>query len=345
MLVPMAKVEIIGPKSRFFDVVSLLHEQGKLHIEDLSKKIQSGEVPLDRMEVRRAEVTEHEQLEELLIRVRAILKRSTSREAAIDPEARKRRVRAPVAARRRRARRRGRRGHRRGRGAHVGPRASCTRRLEAELALLARYEPILHKIQPLAKQIVVDRRLRHRRAARRAPLQGRARAAQGELDKITHKQCEIVSTDVDEDTTAAIVVFDRQYAEPVHKFLAMENVNQIRLPRTSRTCRSTSRTNHQAAPAPTARRARGDPRGARGDVEQVVPRSSPTIRDVLVDQIDEIVAIPKFGRTEYAFVITAGSRSTTSRSSKTIAARAVRRRRHRHQLEINEEDFAERRSR
>ena len=51
MLVPMAKVEIIGPKSEFLDVVSLLHEQGKIHIEDLSKKIQSGEVALDRMEI------------------------------------------------------------------------------------------------------------------------------------------------------------------------------------------------------------------------------------------------------------------------------------------------------
>ena len=28
MLVPMARVEIIGPKNRFFEVVTLLHEQG-----------------------------------------------------------------------------------------------------------------------------------------------------------------------------------------------------------------------------------------------------------------------------------------------------------------------------
>jgi len=40
MLVPMAKVELIGPKSHFFEVVSLLHELGTLHIEDLSKKIE-----------------------------------------------------------------------------------------------------------------------------------------------------------------------------------------------------------------------------------------------------------------------------------------------------------------
>jgi len=36
----MAKVELIGPKSHFFEVVSLLHELGTLHIEDLSKKIE-----------------------------------------------------------------------------------------------------------------------------------------------------------------------------------------------------------------------------------------------------------------------------------------------------------------
>ena len=28
MLVPMARMELIGPKNRFFDVVSLLHEIG-----------------------------------------------------------------------------------------------------------------------------------------------------------------------------------------------------------------------------------------------------------------------------------------------------------------------------
>ena len=49
MLVPMARVEIIGPKNRFFEVVSLLHEHGTLHIEDLTKKIGSGEVPVEQM--------------------------------------------------------------------------------------------------------------------------------------------------------------------------------------------------------------------------------------------------------------------------------------------------------
>ena len=64
MLVPMAKVEIIGPKSLFLDVVSALHEQGKIHIEDLSKRIQSGEIALDRMEIAGDEVRTYDQLDE-----------------------------------------------------------------------------------------------------------------------------------------------------------------------------------------------------------------------------------------------------------------------------------------
>src|SRR5450756_1625405 len=74
MLVPMAKVEVIGPKNRFFDVVSLVHEQGKLHIEDLTNKIASGEMPLDKMEVVAGQQAERDRMEELLIRVRAIIK-------------------------------------------------------------------------------------------------------------------------------------------------------------------------------------------------------------------------------------------------------------------------------
>ena len=75
MLVPMAKVEIIGPKTKFFDVVDLLRRRDKLHIEDLTKKI-SSEVRLDQMEVewQVQAGAERERMEDLLIRVRAIIK-------------------------------------------------------------------------------------------------------------------------------------------------------------------------------------------------------------------------------------------------------------------------------
>jgi vacuolar-type H+-ATPase subunit I/STV1 len=70
----MARMELIGPKNIFFDVLSLLHEAGTLHIEDLTKKINAGELPLEQMEVVENQLAEQERMEELLIRLRSIIK-------------------------------------------------------------------------------------------------------------------------------------------------------------------------------------------------------------------------------------------------------------------------------
>ncbi len=302
MLVPMAKVEIIGPKSEFLDVVSLLHEQGKVHIEDLSKKIQSGEVALDRMEIQGAEVKVYDQLDELLIRVRAILK--TLKEPAEGIEPKSRTVEYE-------------------RLWHLKPEeladeisatiedveektadlAQLHTSAEGEIALLARYEPILGKIQPLAKQIVVTGAFDSVALLVERRYKAGLEHLQTELDRLTNSQSEIISTDIDENTTAAIVVFSRQYAEPVHKFLAMENVNQIRLPQDFQDmpmdmAYDTIKQRRAELPAELDR--------IRAELEDMSKKwyaKLSTARDVLIDRIAEIVAIPQFGRTEYAFMI------------------------------------------
>jgi len=229
VLVPMAKVEIIGPKSEFFDVLSLLHEQGKLHIEDLSKKIKAGQVPLNQMEVHEQQEIDREQMEDLLLRVRSIVKALEHDRVVIDPARRRAeydRMFALTAS---------------GLASEVSSvvsevesnaaqLASTRTNFESELGLLNRYEPILQKIQPLAKQIVTTGAYESVALLVERRYKSALELLKGELDKITRKQCEIVSTDVDEDTTAAIVVFNKTFSDPVHKFLAMENVNQIRLP-------------------------------------------------------------------------------------------------------------------
>ena len=303
MLVPMAKVEIIGPKSRFFEVVSLLHDQGTLHIEDLSKKIDSGEVPLDQMEVEVGERLEQERMEDLIIRVRAIIQALHFPGADVD-EVRRQREYLRL--------------WKMDTGAlanevtgvidevedKTSSLAASQTDLEAEIGLLSRYEPILHKIQPLAKQIVTTGQFESVALLVERRYKGALDQLKEELDKITKKQCEIVSTDVDEDTTAAIVVFSKTYSDPVHKFLAMENVNQIRLP-----------SDMQGMPFDEAYKSIKERRkalpGQLEDVRRELEAMSnkwylilSTIRDVLADKIDEIGAIPKFGQTSYAFVVT-----------------------------------------
>jgi len=301
VLVPMAKVEIIGPKSDFLDVVSLLHEQGKIHIEDLSKKIQSGEIALDRMEIQGSEVQLYDKLDELLIRVRAILKTLKAPEQvdskarsveyarlwALTPEMLASEIASIID--------------------EVEEKTSDLAGLhtaaESEIALLSRYEPILGKIQPLAKQIVVTGSFDSVALLVERRYKSGLEHLQVELDRLTNSQCEIISTDIDETTTAAIIVYSRQYAEPVHKFLAMENVNQIRLPQDFQdmpldVAYETIRQRRAQLPAELEKI-----RKELATMSDMWYTKLGTARDVLMDRVDEIVAIPKFGRTDYAFVI------------------------------------------
>jgi len=303
VLVPMARVEIIGPKNRFFEAVSLLHEQGKLHIEDLTKKIGSGEMPIDKMDVALGQASERERMEDLLIRVRAIIKALQLPGAHIDEVARQKeylklwklesgelsdevvKIIDEVEER-------------------TAALAQSQSEIENEISLLGRYEPILHKIQPLARQIVTTGAFDSVALLIERRYKGLLEQLKEELDTITHKQCDIVSTDVDEDTTAAIVVFSRTYSEPVHKFLAMENVNQIRLPSDMQglpfdQAYDSIRERRKTLP--------DDLKAVRLELESMSAKwylRLATVRDVLTDKIDEIATIPKFGQTEYAFVIT-----------------------------------------
>jgi V/A-type H+-transporting ATPase subunit I len=303
VLVPMARVEIIGPKNRFFEVVTLLHEQGTLHIEDLTKKIGSGEMPVEKIAVAIGQAGERERMEDLLIRVRAIIKALHLPGSSIDEVARQKeylklwklgsselsdevvKVIDEVEER-------------------TATLAQSQSEIENEISLLGRYEPILHKIQPLARQIVTTGAFDSVALLVERRYKGLLEQLKEELDTITHKQCDIVSTDVDEDTTAAIVVFSRTYSEPVHKFLAMENVNQIRLPSDMQglpfdQAYESIRERRKTLPE--------DLKTIRLELEAMSAKwylRLTTIRDVLTDKIDEIAAIPKFGQTEYAFLVT-----------------------------------------
>jgi len=303
MLVPMAKMEIIGPKGLFFDVLSMIHDQGRLHIEDLSNKISRGEVPLDRMEVVGPQERERDGMDEMLIRVRSILKaldrggpelsradvRSVYNElCSMDASALQVEVNSVIE--------------------EVEDRtatlAATHTDLESEMELLARYEPILQKIQPLARKIVTTGAYDSVALLFERRYKGALDALKEELDRLTHKQYEVVSTDVDEDTTAAIVVFGRQYSEPVHKFLAMENINQIRLPHEFEGMpfdAAYDEIKNRRKTMPT------DLTDIRAELDEMSKRwrtKLVAIRDVLIDRCSEIDAIPKFGRTEFAFVIT-----------------------------------------
>jgi V/A-type H+-transporting ATPase subunit I len=340
MLVPMAKVELIGPKVRFFEVVSLLHDLGTVHFEDMSKKILAGEVPLDKMEVVVNQASERERMEDLLIRLRSIVKALHLPEEPVDELQRQKQylqlwnmdskelsvevteVIDQVEDR-------------------TSSLAQAQSSMEAELALLARYEPILQKIQPLAKQIVTTGAFDSVALLVERRYKGALDELKKELDELTGSQCEIVSTDVDEDTTAVIVVYARRSSDAVHKFLAMENINQIRLP-----------SEFQDMPFDVAYEQIRERRAALprrlDEIRKELHGLSvkwytrlTTIRDVLTDKIAQISAIPKFGQTEYAFVITGWVPASLVKDLRRAIVEAFGTDVIVNQLEIDEREFAD----
>lgn len=301
MLVQMAKVEIVGPKEHFSEVVSLVHDLGDLHLEEVTRALSADSV--QRMPVGKQAQRDRDHLEDLLVRVRGLLKALTVSGGTVDRRlyqssyndiwdgglvgsmSRVRDVLGQVEER-------------------VSALATEAESIESELILLERYAPILDKIAPLARQVMVS-------GAFEAVALRIDRRYKGALDDIAHGlddltggQTQIVSTDIDEETSAAILVFAKEHALQVRRYLSEANVSQIKLPsefadRPFDEAHDEMLEQRRVLPARL--------KTVRSELEYLssiwFTRLS-AMRDVLVDRMDEITAIADFGQTEYAFVIT-----------------------------------------
>jgi V/A-type H+/Na+-transporting ATPase subunit I len=231
VLLPMTKVRIVGPKSYFYSALNVIHYLGVLQIEDFSKKIEPGDTVLRSMDI--DDQTRHDRmrLEQLLGRVAAIM-------TAIEPD---------EAAQKAALREVDRAYERIWRNScddltndcmHLVKRLEAVTRdlathkgdLERELATLSKYQNIVEKLYPLIGQLYrlqgfeAVALLINKKYGSLLPL------IREQIGKITKQQFELVAADVDPETIAAIVIFNKTYSEPVHGFLWAEKVNQLRLP-------------------------------------------------------------------------------------------------------------------
>ncbi len=302
MLVEMAKVEILGPKEHFSEVVSLVHDLGDLHIEEVTHAVAESST-VDRMHVDPQSQHDHDALEDLLVRIRGLLKALTVSGGTIDKRlyqssyndvwngglagsvSRARDVLGQVEDK-------------------VSTLATEAESIESELVLLERYAPILDKIAPLARQVLITGAFEAVALRIDRRYKGALDDIASGLEELTGGQTQIVSTDIDEETTAAILVFSRDHALEVRRYLAEANVSQIKLPsefadRPFDEAHDEMLEQRRVLPARL--------KTVRSELEYLssiwFTRLS-AIRDVLVDRMEEIDAISDFGETEYAFVIT-----------------------------------------
>lgn len=303
MILRMTKVEILGPKRYFQEILSLLHSMGTLHIENLSRKIAPGDMFLRQMQMDPKSLKRKQDFEELLIKVKGILKVFEVPEEDVKQEKDKfydeflaqewgdlaAAIKVLIAKIEEKVRNL----------------AVERDKLENELSSLKTYESAIEKIQPLAKQLVTLEGFETIALLIERKYKSVLELIQNELSKITKNQFELISADVDENTTTALIVFNKTYSEPVRRFIYDENVSELRLP-------------PEVADKPfdVALELMKERKAKIPYELEKVKKELKTLsvlwyarfsaaRDALQDHVEEIKTVPRFGETAFTFLVSA----------------------------------------
>jgi V/A-type H+-transporting ATPase subunit I len=299
MLLTMSKVEIVGVKTLFFQVLETLQDLGTLHLEDITKKRGPRYADLIPMEMDPALEEERNLLQNLAMRNNAIL-------AELAPP--KERVSKGVLDEKYRSFQ----GKTLGEiSAMVEEEESATKELityknelEVEMSRLSKYEPIIKKVYPLASKVTTTEQYTSIALLIEERYKQVLDYIEQELERITGGQCDVFSARVDENTHAAILVFHKRFSEQVHNFLATENVNQVRLP-----TELADKPYDEALKEIETRYKEIPPKlkKVKDDLEDISNKWYATLvalKDYLADRVESLNAIPKFGQSGHVFVIT-----------------------------------------
>ena len=293
MLSSMAKIQIVGTKRVLDRAIRALHELGTVQIEDVTREIKPTDALLQRMSPRAAE---KEHLEAGLARVNAVLGLLPPRPHAAPPKPPQvKDGSAMLAALEEELR-------------QVEPVCAelATRRteLEAELANLRQYRSIISKLMPLVEGMVELEGFETVAILIQQKYRIALDLIKRELARITHDQFEIISADVDEESAAAIIVFNKSHSAAVHGLLRGENLNEVRLPRayantSFKAALAMIREREAAIPTEQAEIARR--------LDELADEWRPRIlawRDAVWDRIDELTVIGRLAESTHAFILT-----------------------------------------
>jgi V/A-type H+-transporting ATPase subunit I len=303
MIERMAKVEILGLKDIALDAIDVIHELGSLHIEDLSERIgQMESKRVTRMEMD-PKFADHEatlnnlrskvgdMIRELAPEVDELSQEDIQREYKAvwseNVETMISRIEKMLAEVERDTR------------DPVERKAD----LMVELSRLEKYAPIMSKVQPLAERVARMEDMASIALIIERKYKAILNYLNEEISKITDGQCEVVASDVDDESTAALIVFNRRYLKQVHDFLAVQDVNQVRLPS------DLARKPIDEAVGEVRARIAQIP----GELDQIDAALSKVTgkysvqliaaRNAIHDRLEAMDAVPKFGQTDQVFII------------------------------------------
>jgi V/A-type H+-transporting ATPase subunit I len=219
MIVPMARVRIYGPRELLDDATRVLYELEALHPEALPPDLTARLSIRDRRTEDREEVQERVELETLYDKVRRCLlllpHPKVLREAAPSLEAlRSEETRRVVDVL----------------FQHVE--ALSARRKEAadRLALFAKYEKMVSAILPLVESVGDSENIEMVGLTIAREQQAVVPLLELELQRVTDGMAQLFSTEVDEHSVAALVLYGRSDAAKVRSLLWDRNLSELKLP-------------------------------------------------------------------------------------------------------------------
>jgi V/A-type H+-transporting ATPase subunit I len=296
MLQKMAKIQIIGPKHDLHSAVDFLYNLGSVHLEDATKTISPGDTML-----RRSQQGPRADVASALIRVNGMfnllpaLPVNDQLTAQIFGQLQWKNDEELVEE-----------------ASHVISELEATTKelatrkgdIEFTLTNLNHYEQVIEKLQPLESQIPILEGFEVTVILISRQYKDVLDIVRSALVEITHNQFELMSADLDDATTAAVTVFNKDYSEQVHSFIWSQNVNEVRLPSEflGKPFDEVMTLVEQQRKQLTA-----EMDAINDDLTELSKQWHPelaVLKEVLEDRNEELSVFSKFGETDFTFVVT-----------------------------------------
>jgi len=222
MLQKMKRIQVIGPKKEFPQVVDLLYHEGTIHLEDVCKCVCEDEIHLSKVEKgKSADVAEIlSKISGILTTLPRIQDDAPAQEAVVHSLQGKNRDEIILRA-----------------NEVIQELESTTKNLasrKSDLKLsvtaLDRYAKILNIIQPMEHEFPILENYEVTILLIQKQFGEVLRLIREEMEKITGNRFEMTSTSIDEETLATLMIFNKRYSQQVHAFIYSVNVNEVRLP-------------------------------------------------------------------------------------------------------------------
>lgn len=222
MLHRMKRIQVIGPKKDLQAVVNTLYHEGTVHLEDVCRC-----VPPDCICLSRVEAGKEAEALNLLARMGGVLltlpKNDDAEKRSLVVEKLRPMTDEQAIARASQV---------------LGElewttRELATRKSDREFNIIAfdRYKKVIEKIRQIEHELPLLENYEVNILIIQKEYKGVLDLIQDELVRITNDHFELLHTDVDEASIAAITIFNKKYSDEVHAFIFSANVNEVRLPR------------------------------------------------------------------------------------------------------------------